>query len=102
MTTNRIALALSTALLCLSTPLTAQLPPELAAFDEQVPGDLINDPTRIDWASYGDNYETSGRQSADIPGGGAARVFDIQAKGAFPYTVATISLYRCYQCAAAR
>jgi hypothetical protein len=54
-----------------------------------VPGDLINDPTRIDWASYGDNYETSGRQSADIPGGGAARVFDIQAKGAFPYTVAT-------------
>ncbi|MBA4045267.1 MAG: hypothetical protein C0471_12725 [Erythrobacter sp.] len=89
MTTNRIALALGTALLCLSTPLTAQLPPELAAFDEQVPGDLINDPTRIDWASYGENYETSGRQSADIPGGGAARVFDIQAKGAFPYSVAT-------------
>jgi hypothetical protein len=70
-------------------PAKTKLPPELAAFDEQVPGDLINDPTRIDWASYGENYETSGRQSADIPGGGAARVFDIKAKGAFPYTVAT-------------
>lgn len=64
----------------------AKLPPELAAFDEQVPGDLINDPTRIDWATYGPELEASARQSADIPGGGAARVFNLKAKGAFPYT----------------
>lgn len=85
---HRILLATGAALLALAGPIAAQLPPELAAFDEQVPGDLINDPTRIDWASYGENFETSGRQAADIPGGGAARVFDVKAKGAFPYTVA--------------
>lgn len=85
---KRQTLTLTAALLALAAPALAQLPPELAAFDAQVPGDLINDPTRIDWASYGENYETDGRQAADIPGGGAARVFDIRAKGAFPYTVA--------------
>lgn len=85
---HTLALCAGTALLALAAPAAAQLPPELAAFDEQVPGDLINDPTRIDWASYGDNYETSGRQAPDIPGGGATRVFDVKAKGAFPYTVA--------------
>lgn len=84
----RITLAASAALLCITGPLTAQLPPELAAFDQQVPGDLINDPTRIDWESYGQNYETSGRQAQEIPGGGAARVFNIKAKGANPYDVA--------------
>lgn len=63
-----------------------KLPHQLAAFDEQVPGDLVNDPTRIDWASYGPELEAGSRQAADIPGGGAARVFTIKAKGAFPYT----------------
>ena len=77
MNRTSITLAAGSALLAFALPALAQLPPELAAFDEQVPGDLINDPTRIDWASYGDNYETSGRQSADIPGGGAARVFAV-------------------------
>lgn len=89
MNRTSITLAAGSALLAFALPALAQLPPELAAFDEQVPGDLINDPTRIDWASYGESFETSGRQAADIPGGGAARVFDIKAKGAFPYTVAT-------------
>lgn len=83
-----ISLAAGTALLGVAAPVAADLPPELVALDEQLPGDLINDPSRIDWASYGENYETSGRQAADIPGGGAARVFEIKAKGAFPYTVA--------------
>ena len=89
MNRTSIILAAGSALLAFALPALAQLPPELAAFDEQVPGDLINDPTRIDWASYGESFETSGRQAADIPGGGAARVFDIKAKGAFPYAVAT-------------
>jgi Cellulase (glycosyl hydrolase family 5) len=72
---------------------SGNLPPELAAFDAQVPGDLINDPTRIDWASYGPELEAGGRQAADIPGGGAARVFTVKSKGAFPYTsAATIPL----------
>lgn len=88
MNRTSITLAAGLALLAPVLPALADLPPELAAFDEQVPGDLINDPTRIDWASYGANYETSGRQAADIPGGGAARVFDITARGANPYDVA--------------
>lgn len=83
-----LTLCAGAALLAIAAPAFADLPPELAAFDEQVPGELVNDPTRIDWASYGENFETSGRQATDIPGGGAARVFDVKAKGAFPYTVA--------------
>jgi hypothetical protein len=83
-----LCLAVAASVLMLASPAQAKLPPELAAFDAQLPGDLMNDPTRIDWASYGDNYDTSGRQSADIPGGGAARIFDIRAKGAFAYSVA--------------
>ncbi len=72
---------------------SAHLPPELAAFDAQVPGDLINDPTRIDWATYGPELQAGARQAADIPGGGAARVFTVKSKGAFPYTsAATIPL----------
>ncbi len=85
---HAVILAAGPALLALAAAAAAKLPPELAAFDEQVPGDLVNDPTRIDWASYGENYEAGARQAADIPGGGAARVFDIKAKGQFPYTVA--------------
>ncbi|WP_027444158.1 hypothetical protein [Erythrobacter cryptus] len=88
MTTNRILLFAGAALMALAGPLAAKLPPELAALDAETPGDLINDPSRIDWTSYGENYETTGRQAADIPGGGAARVFTIKERGAFPYTVA--------------
>jgi hypothetical protein len=84
----RMALLIGAALLCSTSPLAAQLSPGLAAFNEQVPGDLINDPTRIDWDSYGEQYETRGRASADIPGGGAARIFDIKARGENPYAVA--------------
>ena len=66
----------------------SKLPPELAAFDEQVPGDLINDPTRIDWDSYGPAFNAGARQAADIPGGGAARVFTVAERGDFPYRAA--------------
>ncbi len=83
---NVITFAAGAALLALAAPAAADLPPELKAFDEQVPGDLVNDPTRIDWASYGPELEAGARQSPEIPGGGAARVFTIKAKGAFPYT----------------
>jgi hypothetical protein len=90
---HRQPLSLAAALLALATPAGAELPPELAAFDEQVPGDLINDPTRIDWASYGPDLEAGARQAADIPGGGAARVFDMKSRADFPYrAAATIPL----------
>ncbi len=53
-----------------------------------MPGDLINDPTRIDWDSYGPAFNAGGRQAADIPGGGAARVFTVAERGDFPYRAA--------------
>lgn len=81
------SLAAPAAILCLAAPLCAQLSPELAAFDAQVPGDLINDPTAIDWPSYGSRHETSTREAADIPGGGAARTFVVPVKGDAPYAV---------------
>ena len=42
MNRTSITLAAGSALLAFALPALAQLPPELAAFDEQVPGDLIN------------------------------------------------------------
>lgn len=65
------------------------LSPELQQLDAELPGDLINDPTRLDWDAYGENYTTEGVQDASIPGGGAARRFTISSKGAEPYAVAT-------------
>ena len=85
---RRIAFAAGAALLALAAPAAADLSPELKALDQQLPGDLINDPTRIDWASYGPDLEAGARQSADIPGGGAARVFTMKSKGTAPYTAA--------------
>lgn len=65
------------------------LSPELQKLDAELPGDLINDPTRVDWGGYGNNYKSEGVQNASIPGGGAARRFTLNAKGAEIYSVAT-------------
>lgn len=61
---------------------------DLAALDAQLPGELINDPSRLDWASYGPGLEQQGVEAAGI-GGGAAIRFGIAAKTAHPYEVAT-------------
>ena len=65
------------------------LAPELQRLDAELPGDLINDPSRLDWSGYGSDYQSEGVQDAAIPGGGAARRFTIEKKGAEPYAVAT-------------
>lgn len=69
--------------------LAQSLSPELQKLDAELPGDLINDPTRVDWGGYGNNYKSEGVQDASIPGGGAARRFTLNAKGAEIYSVAT-------------
>ncbi len=83
--TSTLALAFSASALGLaSLPVaaSAQLPPELAAFDEQLPGDLINDPRDLVWPIEGADLEVEGVQDSSIPGGGAARRYETSAKGA--------------------
>ncbi len=62
---------------------------QLEALDEQLPGDLVNDPSRIDWQSYGADLDASSVVDASIPGGGAARRFEIKRAAEFIYTAGT-------------
>lgn len=58
-------------------PAVAQDKAALKELDRQLPGDLVNDPSRIDWQSYGADLEASAVVDESIPGGGAARRFEI-------------------------
>lgn len=68
---------------------TAQDAAALEALDAQLPGDLVNDPSRIDWQSYGADLEASSIVDENIPGGGAARRFEIKRAAEFIYTAGT-------------
>lgn len=46
--------------------------PELQALDDALPGDLINDPTRLDWNVYGPGMKRKTIRNPAIPGGGVA------------------------------
>ena len=81
------------AALALSLPagaLAQELSPELRQLDEQLPGTLVNDPTRLDWPTQGENLSSKGIQDQAIPGGGAAREFTITRAGPEPYSVQTL------------
>ena len=87
----RMGLMMSAALLAAAVPgampATAQeMSPELQALDAQLPGTLINDPTRLDWPVTGD-AKTKVLKSADIPGGGAAIQVAVARKAANPWDV---------------
>ncbi|WP_299192269.1 hypothetical protein [uncultured Erythrobacter sp.] len=70
-------------------PASAQDSDALAALDAQLPGDLVNDPSRIDWQSYGADLNASSVVDPAIPGGGAARRFEIKRAAEFIYTAGT-------------
>lgn len=72
-----------------AAPLTAQDKQALKELDAQLPGNLVNDPSRIDWQSYGADLEASAVVDASIPGGGAARRFSIKRADEFIYTAGT-------------
>ncbi len=72
-----------------AAPATAQDDEALAALDAQLPGDLVNDPSRIDWQSYGADLRASAVIDESIPGGGAARRFEITRAAEFIYTAGT-------------
>ncbi|MEL7218678.1 MAG: hypothetical protein AAGK01_09645, partial [Pseudomonadota bacterium] len=61
----------------------------LEALDDQLPGELVSDPTRIDWQSYGGDLEASAVVDPSIPGGGAARRFVIKRAAEFVYSAGT-------------
>ena len=82
MRARHILSSLTLPMLMLAAPPTAaQIPPELQAFDEQLPGSLINDPRDIVWPTQGSALDVKGVQNADIPGGGAARRYEVKTKG---------------------
>ena len=60
----------------------------LEQLDAQLPGELVNDPTRLDWESYGE-IERSVNLDEAIPGGGAAIQFTVKRANEFIYTAGT-------------
>jgi hypothetical protein len=59
----------------------------LAQLDASLPGELINDPTSLDWATQGENLRVSSVTGGDTPGGGAAARYDVRRAGANPWSV---------------
>lgn len=52
----------------------------LGELQKQLPGRLINDPTRIDWPTQGSSIKVRALQDGSIPGGGAARRYSVPGK----------------------
>ncbi|MBV7258118.1 hypothetical protein [Erythrobacter crassostreae] len=73
----------------MTAPLAAQDNAAIKELDAQLPGELVNDPSRIDWQSYGADLEASGVVDESIPGGGAARRFEVKRAAEFIYTAGT-------------
>ena len=92
-----VGVALAAALLASAAPqaVAQNLPPEVKALEAQLPGTLVNDPSRIDWESYGPDFYAESIKDPSIPGGGAARRFHINKADEFIYTAgANIPLIR--------
>jgi hypothetical protein len=84
----KYALAVAVLPLCQSAVQAATQPtPELQALDDALPGDLINDPTRIDWNVYGAGMKRKTIKNATIPGGGAALQITSPNQGRQPYEI---------------
>ena len=79
---------LAAGLLAVSAAATAQdLSPELQALDAKLPGTLISDPSRLDWATQGAGFKSKGVTDPAIPGGGAAVQFEIPKADPKPYSI---------------
>ena len=55
------------------------LPQALRALDDALPGQLVNDPSRLDWNNY--NLKAKGYADPLAPGGGAAIQVDVRSNG---------------------
>ncbi|NJM51674.1 MAG: hypothetical protein HC843_13070 [Sphingomonadales bacterium] len=76
------------ALLLLSSPLIAapHSNPVLQAIDDAFPGDLINDPTVIDWVFYGNSKKAKQVEAPETPGKYAMQM-QVAKKGANKYDI---------------
>lgn len=70
-----------------STANAQQPTPELQTLDDQLPGTLINDPSRMELQIYGAGVKTKQVRDPSIPGGGAALQIDIASVGTTPYAI---------------
>lgn len=94
-----VAAAVGFALLSAGQVAAQALSAEVQALDAQLPGVLVNDPSRIDWDSYGPEFHAESFVDPAVPGGGAARRFHINAASEFIYTAgANIPLVRTVNC----
>lgn len=83
-------LILPVALLCGASLLGAGQPtPALQALDDALPGILINDPTRLDWAVFGPGATSKPIKEESIPGGKAALQVTVPKAGATLYEAGT-------------
>lgn len=78
MTWKTIAATLFAGALIAPAAQAQKLSPELQAIDAQLPGTLINDPTRLDWAVQGANVKSEGVTDPAVTGG-VARRFEVAA-----------------------
>lgn len=62
-------------------PKGQRLPKGLDSFEDQLPGWLLNDPTSLEWNSYGPALRTENVQDPAIPGGGAATRYTVRQAG---------------------
>lgn len=72
------------ALMCSTVPAMSAPPQrnaELQALDDALPGQLINDPSNLDWPVYGSGVSHKPVKSTDAPGGGAIQI-NVPRKGA--------------------
>lgn len=68
--------------------LNPDLPKFLQAVDGELAGALMNDPSRLDWDTYGNQFKSRGYADESIPGGQAALRFTIS-KARENYSVGT-------------
>ncbi len=71
---------------CLAPQAMAQSETDLAALDAQLPGELVNDPSRMDWEGYGSDLSETAIVDETIPGGGVARRYQVRRASEFIYT----------------
>jgi hypothetical protein len=72
---SRIAVAIAAAFMLLSTNVAAKQPTaDLQALDDALPGNLINDPSRLDWAVFGPGASSKAIKGTPSPGGAALQI----------------------------
>ncbi len=84
----RLGLAIAAAILFCNGVAAKQPTAELQALDDALPGNLINDPSRLDWAVFGPGVSSKPIKGSASPGGGALQITSPR-KGATLYELGT-------------